>query len=889
MKTRMHKILSLISLLVILLASQISAHLAKAQTDQDGWAPPVNLSFSGAASDPVMVIDSEGTFHILWKDEFAGLTYVSGDGEEWSDPQPVLLPFDISLPRLLADRAGNVHAFWIDEEGGLRHGRVAGKDFRNIGEWKFTEQISDSALALDVSVDEANQIHLAYIRALETPERPAGVYVTRLGDRSLNWSFPESIYESAYLRSMLPENANISVSTGGTAEQPSVFVAWDNPLRDRVFLVRSGDGGDSWGEMEDIDKPQEGAVNSGPSRIKVHADGEDVLLLWQSGRTETSCDQYYQWSKDDGVTWGPRQRMFEGFLICPEEIHILKGQSGPILLLGGTQVYLQAWDGAQWSDPQLQEMLTSFIDPDTQKVVSYDCLEPVLSQIGELYVAGCDSGEGKDIWLTKRVVGDISEWFPMVPVWNPITSITSVSARLLDPVIISEKGDRLHVFWSQADSLGTDNVGTSINYARQEAGQWLQPSQILTSPQGKTEQPSAEVDSNGKIHLVWSGGLSGEIYYSQANAGQAVSPTSWSEPVLLPSPRNAGSSPHIYIDPDSNLYVVYAVPLNEKRGIYLTRSVDGGTTWSEPVQVFDGVIAGWEMVDQPRIAMTENGDLHLLWTQYTLPSGPGPLSLVYARSSDGGITWSAPETVVEGPISWSNIAGAGEQTVERVWQEKNSGGTTLWHEESLDNGTTWSRTAPASIFGEAVGTPSLTSDDKNHLNLLQMVRRSANSFVVQHLTWNGQNWSTERSLDLSFTTPTTIGSLMSTVSSQGVLNLLFTALTEDLNSRAVKDDILFSSRPLEGIVAAASPQATSITQVITPPQATPVPSLFPTQTLPPSPTAAVSPTPTPLPTFVQPQNENTWLGSMAGALLAGLIVISVIVGIVAFRKKKFRI
>jgi hypothetical protein len=170
--------------------------------------------------------------------------------------------------------------------------------------------------------------------------------------------------------------------------------------------------------------------------------------------------------------------MFEGFVICPNEISILKGQSGPILLLGGTQAYLQAWDGVQWSDPQLQEMLTSFIDPETQKVVSYDCLDPSLFQSNELYMVGCDSGEGKDVWLTKRSVGDISEWFPLEPVWNPLTSVTSVPVQLHDPVILSEKGDRVHVFWSQADSLDADSLGTTIYYARQEAGQWLQPSEI---------------------------------------------------------------------------------------------------------------------------------------------------------------------------------------------------------------------------------------------------------------------------------------------------------------------------------------------------------------------------------------------------------------------------
>src|SRR3989304_2689043 len=125
MKTRMRPILNLFFLLSILIAGLINASTANAQIDQDGWVLPVNISSSGAASDPVIAIDSEGVFHILWKDEFSGLIYVGGDGTEWSEPEPVFLPFDTYLPHLLADRACNIHAFWIAEKGGLHTGRGA--------------------------------------------------------------------------------------------------------------------------------------------------------------------------------------------------------------------------------------------------------------------------------------------------------------------------------------------------------------------------------------------------------------------------------------------------------------------------------------------------------------------------------------------------------------------------------------------------------------------------------------------------------------------------------------------------------------------------------------------------------------------------------------------
>ena len=45
---------------------------------------------------------------------------------------------------------------------------------------------------------------------------------------------------------------------------------------------------------------------------------------------------------------------------------------------------------------------------------------------------------------------------------------------------------------------------------------------------------------------------------------------------------------------NGELLVVYAIPLNEPRGVYMVRSADLGATWSRPVRVFDGAAAGWE-------------------------------------------------------------------------------------------------------------------------------------------------------------------------------------------------------------------------------------------------------------------------------------------------------
>jgi hypothetical protein len=61
-----------------------------------------------------------------------------------------------------------------------------------------------------------------------------------------------------------------------------------------------------------------------------------------------------------------------------------------------------------------------------------------------------------------------------------------------------------------------------------------------------------------------------------APADRATNPREWSSPVTILMPRPAGSSPDIISSPDGTLYLAFAIPINELRGIYLSRSEDNG-------------------------------------------------------------------------------------------------------------------------------------------------------------------------------------------------------------------------------------------------------------------------------------------------------------------------
>jgi hypothetical protein len=300
------------------------------------------------------------------------------------------------------------------------------------------------------------------------------------------------------------------------------------------------------------------------------------------------------------------------------------------------------------------------------------------------------------------------------------------------------------------------------------------------------------------------------------------------------------------------------------------------------------------MVDWPHLAITENGQMHVLWARYSLPSGEGPLALLYARSEDGGATWSTPQTVVEKAVGWSQIAANGQNTVNRVWQEGSSGSTTLWHEQSIDGGITWQRTAPVSVFSVTAGLPSLTWDSTGQLQLFQVVKSGLNQYVLQHWRFDGARWSAERSLNLDFSLPTIVLSNASGISSGGDLGVLFSVVSGDQAVNGAQGQLLFADRMLgdsESSVTQEIPTQSLATVEAAPTSIETLTSTTPTvaptvpETLEPTPmpsevVAVMTEAPTTIPSDPAP-SRNSWLTSIVGPVLIGMIILGI--AVVSFR------
>jgi hypothetical protein len=859
------------------------------QTTDQTWTIPVNLSHSGSTSNPTIVSTPDKRIFVVWQDAYSGSIYSTWDGNQWSKPKGVKFPFDTYKPRLLSNSDGRIYAFWTDNQGNLFRSYVEEPYFGEPSGWSKPHQLSESVSGFDITVDGRNQIHLAYIQTEDTPVAPAGIYFLRTTD-TITFTDPIPIYQSPYFRGLGENLANVQVVTTGKGQTSKVYIVWDNPLRKQIFFANSGDGGRTWNDPQMINGPGLALGSNSPFKIRINADDDNILLFWQngdlittttgggaSGTTATgsiggNCKQYSQSSTDGGKTWSEPQEIFKVLNACVQDYQIFPIMNNLSLLMLTTtlnQVFLVAWDGHSWSSLQAQPTLSGFEDPELFNTVKFGCHQT--TQIGndELIVIGCDLGAGGDIWVTSRNLGQLTDWYPPPSAWNPPTTVTTRQFQTFSPVVISGPVGQLNLLWNQVNET---NLNThSIYLSGLNGEKWSSPIAILSSPEGETGLVTAKLDSNGRLLVTWSGGNTGQIYFSWANASKAVNKSEWAPPQSILTPGEGSTSPDINLDANGRIFIVYDIPLNEHRGIYINQSTDNGNTWSDPVRIFNAASAGWDMVGQPQLVVAADNSLHVFWTKYTLPGGDGPLGVYVAHSEDNGNTWSAPAVMVEGTIKWSQALGTDNGPLQFVWVEQNSGRIVIKHQYSLDFGKTWERTATISNINNFQGNPSAATDTASRLHLIIISQGDNKNLILNHLMWDGQKWITDDSIDISGDSSIDVNSVATDISPAGRLDVVYSGTVNNAINNTPQYNIYYISRSIEipkTVVLELSPTNPPSEQ--TPPSITPTPTTTLEPTIP-----SLTPTPD-QPTLVtqleqNPPSNNNYSGLIIGVGLAILV------------------
>jgi hypothetical protein len=770
------------------------AQVSAQDLQDDLWSDPINLSRSGAANHPSMVLDSDGVLHVTWGDQYSGSVAAHLEGQDWSQPVTAGFPFSPYLPRLVGDNLGRVHAFWLDDGNNLWYSRVLNGQFETGRAWISPAILAISVANVAVTVDDQDRLHAVYLRVVDTPEFPAGVYYRGFTSGRDEWSPAEPLYLSAYLRGLTRETSSLSIAIGGSGEGVTLLATWDNRPRRQIFLARSLDGGVSWSEPQVIAAPAVGSEGNLPQNLVVSARAAEVFLTWQIHLSGAGCAQYYKWSADGGETWGATEKL-EVFNGCLQSSNLLATKAAPAVLfvMAPTGASLIAWDGTRWSNPQ--RILDNFVDPETFSPVTLGCLQNTIDLAGRLIVIGCDLNVGGDIWHISRALGNIERWFPGPVDWSEPTAIAVNLSPISSLSLLVDSQERMHAFWSQTDRRATEER-TVLYYMRGTADRWSRPVVVLASPEGNVYQPVITLSPDNFFMAVWNDDVSGSLFFSMVDIDRANLPPEWASARVLPAPRLPVESPEIVAATNGSIYVIYAIPLNEARGIYLTMSEDKGKAWTEPVRVFDGVKAGWDWVDHPHLTLTGNGELHVLFERHSTLAGRGAVELYYARSRDHGGTWSEPELVTGNPPTWDRIVAVGDQALQRMWQERLAGQPTIRYQVSGDNGQTWSRARSILSSGEPLSSPAVQKDRAGRLHVVQFFEGNSGQLLLKHWMWDGTAW-VDDGLSVNSSQPVQVIGEALAISPAGRLGLLYGNRRTVQPGNLIVDDLYLIGRAIE--------------------------------------------------------------------------------------------
>jgi hypothetical protein len=263
------------------------------------------------------------------------------------------------------------------------------------------------------------------------------------------------------------------------------------------------------------------------------------------------------------------------------------------------------------------------------------------------------------------------------------------------------------------------------------------------------------------------------------------------------------TDPDLLTDSSGKIALVYAIPVNENRGIYLIQSGDLGRNWSQPRRIFDAIGTGWDSVTEPRMELTEGGHLHLLVTRNSLRDGSQEKSLYYLQSADGGNNWTSPEVVSEKRVEWSEIVYLGNNVLQRLWQERKGDLYEVFSEISGDAGLTWSSALKVSASESGPAALALSKDANGQLYLMQVTQEET-GIVSREIRWDGSRWTSEEARAVTLGQILDRYHITSGITSDRVLHLIL-SLDYEVVDDSIENGVFGFSRVLDPLADTMPP------------------------------------------------------------------------------------
>ena len=303
--------------------------------------------------------------------------------------------------------------------------------------------------------------------------------------------------------------------------------------------------------------------------------------------------------------------------------------------------------------------------------------------------------------------------------------------------MIADPAGSVHVFWSHnphspyAENGEYDDTDTAIFYQRWIDGRGDLPRDILLRSQARLPFGAA-IDRDGTMHVASVFGGPPCVGYVRIRVEEIGEARSWPSPVCLA--LSGVGNPDLAVGPSGDVYITYVD--SDQEAVVILKSVDGGERWSNLTTIAENSDPE-TLFGYPRLVVDSQERLHVVWGALDAPDGYPWQSILYARSTDAGASWSPPILLADAHQGEPNLAVDNDK-VHVVWNG-DAGYQGRYCRVSSDGGESWSQriTLPLPITsGGLQGAPAIVVDSTGTVHILY-----TDSPRLYYITQRGGVWS----------------------------------------------------------------------------------------------------------------------------------------------------
>jgi hypothetical protein len=165
----------------------------------------------------------------------------------------------------------------------------------------------------------------------------------------------------------------------------------------------------------------------------------------------------------------------------------------------------------------------------------------------------------------------------------------------------------------------------------------------------------------------------------------------WNDTLLVVPPLPRQSDPVLAVADNGDFFAcTLGLPWDDSfSGVFVQKSTDGGISWGNPVTVVDSNLDYFEDKQWMTIDHTSgstNGNIYIPWARFDADLSQNQIVLSY--SHDGGVTYSGPVAISEGrSIQWPTVTTGMNGEVIVAWYSSFPFG--IYTDVSYDQGMTW--------------------------------------------------------------------------------------------------------------------------------------------------------------------------------------------------------